>query len=107
MQPKSDVETASQGSRAKDNSHRRSSFFRTQSSDTDGNLPTPTNGNGAAVAGASGNSDWVPGGLRKFKDIVDVVEKQHDKDVEDKVGLNIALDSKQQELELVSAYSLS
>ena len=32
------------------------------------------------MAGASGNSDWVPGGLRKFKDIVDVVEKQHDKD---------------------------
>ena len=30
------------------------------------------------------------------------LEKQHEKDVEDKMGLNIALDSKQQELELVS-----
>lgn len=79
MPPKSDVETASQTSRARDNPHRRSSFFRTQSNDTDGNLPTPTNGNGVAT-GASGNSDWVPDRLRKFKDIVDVVEKQQDKD---------------------------
>lgn len=29
------------------------------------------------------------------------LEKQHDQDTDDKVGLNIALDSKQQELELV------
>jgi hypothetical protein len=29
------------------------------------------------------------------------MEKRHDQDVEDKLGLNIALDSKQQELELV------
>lgn len=34
------------------------------------------------------------------------MEKQHERELEDKMGLNIALDSKQQELELVSRLSL-
>ena len=33
------------------------------------------------------------------------LERQHEQDLEDKIGLNIALDSKQQELDLVRCYT--